>query len=269
MSSELGKGPGIGSPPIGLLYNTISGKGRQDGQLSKSAMDMFGELSVTSQFKVSLHFPAVGTSGTSELESWLRSAGLLTNVEEVTTYDFLCSSANLPGSQFKSYEEVGSRQGISETFPVMKNHSPFELDFYVDSQYRMIRLFEEWINFINPIHSYNGVIGPDPSGTSYGRAKNRPDFYRLRYPDEYKRIISVTKFERDFLQDPTKSPGRTGSNFREQTTLTYRMIDAFPVNISPIPVTYDGSVITKSRINFSYSRYVIERNQKKERPFRI
>jgi hypothetical protein len=40
MATELGSGPGAGQPPIGFLYNTISGKGRQDGNLSRSAMDM-------------------------------------------------------------------------------------------------------------------------------------------------------------------------------------------------------------------------------------
>lgn len=264
MASELPTNRGIGQPPIGPLYNTISGKGRQDGELSKSAMDMFGALSVTSQFKVSLHFPV---GGSQKLESWLTSAGLLSSIDEVTTYDFLCSSASLPGLKFNTHDEVGSRQGVVEAFPISRSHSDFELDFYVDSQYRMIRLFEEWANFINPINNSSGEVTPNASGSSYGSAKNRPDFYRLKYPNEYKRIISVTKFERDFLENPTKSPGKTGSNFREQTTLTYRMIDAFPVIISPIPVTYDGSIITKSRVSFSYSRYVIERNQKKERQF--
>ena len=88
----------------------------------------------------------------------------------------------------------------------------------------------------------------------------------MQYPDDYKRIISVTKFERDFLRDPTKSSETTGSNFNNQTTITYRMIDAFPVNITAIPVTYDGSVVTKSRISFAYSRYVMERNQRDARP---
>ena len=140
------------------------------------------------------------------------------------------------------------------------------MSFYVDTQYRMIRLFEEWMNFINPIYSFGGIVEPNPAGTGYGNAKNGPDFFRMQYPDDYKRIISVTKFERDFLRDPTKSSGTTGSNFNNQTTLTYRMIDAFPVNITAIPVTYVGSTVTKSRISFAYSRYVMERNQKDARP---
>lgn len=260
MATELGQGQGAGQPPIGFLYNTISNKGREDGNLSGSAMDMMGKLSVTSQFKVSLHFPSGGNNA---LDSWLRSDGLLSSVDEVTTYDFLCSEASLPGSSFNTYEEIGSRQGIKEPFVSGRIYSTFDLTFYVDTEYKMIRLFEEWMNFINPLYSFDGrEVGPNPNGRGYGNAKNRPDFFRLRYPDEYKRIISITKFERDFLVDPTKTPGTSGSNFNQQTTLTYRMIEAFPVNMTPIPVTYDGSVVTKSRISFAYSRYVIERNQR-------
>ena len=253
---------GSGQPPIGLLYNTISNTSREDGQLAQSAMGMMGEISVTSQFKVSLHFAA---GGTSLLEQWLNSSGLLTSVEEVTTYDFMCSEASLPGASFNTFDESGSRQGVVEPFAGSRIYPSFDMTFYVDSQYRMIRIFEEWMNFINPIYTSTGQSIPNAQGSGYGTSKNRPDYFRLRYPDDYKRILSITKFERDFLKDSTKSPGRTGSNFNTQTTLTYRMIDAFPVNITSIPVTYEGSVITKSRISFLYSRYVIERTRGDQR----
>lgn len=261
MATELGRGPLVGQPSIGLLYTTTSGKGRPDGLL-EPAMNMVGEVSVTSQFKVSLHFPV---GGVSDLERWLRDDGLLQNINEVTTYDFMCSEASLPGSGFNTYEEIGSRQGIREPFAASRIYSTFDLTFYVDTEYRMIRLFEEWMNFINPLYSYGGEVRPNASGSGYGNAKNRPDFFRLKYPDDYKRIISITKFERDFLSDQTQSSGSNGENFRQQTLLTYRMIDAFPVNMTPIPVTYDGSVVTKSRISFAYSRYVIERRQGERR----
>lgn len=260
MATELNVGSG--NPPIGLLYNTISNVTREDGQLSQSAMGMMGEISVTSQFKVSLHLAA---GGSTLLEQWLNSSGLLGSIEEVTTYDFMCSEASLPGASFNTFEEVGSRQGVIEPFVGNRSYPTFDMTFYVDSQYRMIRIFEEWMNFINPVYTSTGLSIPNSQGSGYGNSKNRPDYYRLRYPDDYKRIISITKFERDFLKNPTKSPGPTGSNFNNQTTLTYRMVDAFPVNITSIPVTYEGSVITKSRISFLYSRYVIERTSGTQR----
>lgn len=258
MASELGRGQGAGYPKIGLLYTPVSHKTRTDGNLLPSAMDMFGEPSVTSQFKVSLH---LSPGGNSKLESWLRNSGLLENSLETVAYDFMCSETSLPGASFNVSEERGSRQGVTEQFASSRIYPLFDMTFYVDSQYKTIRLFEEWMNFINPIYSYTGQVQPNRTGSGYGNAKNRPDFFRLKYPDDYKRIISVTKFERDFHPNPTADIGK----YRNQTTITYRMIEAFPSNITAIPVTYEGSVITKTRISFSYSRYVIERNQKSAR----
>lgn len=258
MATELGIGPGAGKPEIGLLYTPVSHSVRQDGNLLPNAMEIFGSPSVTSQFKVSLHL----TVGNSEkLESWLTKSGLLQNVTEAISYDFMCSETSLPGASFNTFEELGSRQGVIEPFAGNRVYPTFDMTFYVDSQYKTIRLFEEWMNFINPIYSYGGEVIPNPDGSAYGTAKNGPDFFRMRYPEEYRRIISVTKFERDFHQNPAKPT----NNYNNQTTITYRMIDAFPSNITSIPVTYEGSIITKTRVNFEYSRYVIERNQQQER----
>lgn len=242
-----------GQPDIGLLYTPVSNLTRIDENKIPSALDMFGNLSVTSQFKVSLH---LSSNGTSKLEQWLTKDGLLQTSIEALTYDFLCNEASLPGASFNSFEEVGSRQGIVEPFAGNRVYPTFDMSFYVDSQYKMIRLFEEWMNFINPIYTNVGIPEPNIGGSGYGDAKNRPDFFRLRYPNDYKRIISITKFERDFHKNPAKPE----DSYKKQTTLTYRMIDAFPINLTSIPVTYEGSVITKTRVSFDYSRYVIERS---------
>ena len=242
-----------GLPRIGLLYTPTSSVTRTDGNIIPDALSMFGNLSVTSQFKVSLHLSAGGTSG---LETWLRKDGLLKTPVEALTYDFLCNEASLPGASFNTFDEFGSRQGITESFVGNRLYPTFDMSFLVDSEYRMIRFFEEWMNFMNPLYTTQGLQEPTSTGNGYGNAKNRPDVMRLRYPDDYKRIISITKFERDFHENPAE-PKRT---YKNQTTITYRMIDAFPTNLTSIPVTYEGSVITKTRVSFDYSRYVIERN---------
>lgn len=245
-----------GQPEIGPLYTPVSSTTRLDNTKIPDALTMFGNLSVTSQFKVSLH---LASGGISELEQWLSADGLLRTDGEAATYDFLCSEASLPGASFNTFEEAGSRQGITEPFAGNRVYPTFDMSFYVDSEYRMIRLFEEWMNFINPIYTESGESRPNSIGSGYGNSKNRPDFFRLRYPDEYKRIISITKFERDFHSNPAEPT----SAYKKQTTLTYRMIDAFPINLTSIPVTYEGSVITKTRVSFGYSRYVIERSNSK------
>jgi hypothetical protein len=251
MSQEVGPG----QPGIGLLY-TPTTDSRPDGQLP-GALNMFGAISVTSQFKVSLHLAVKPSRDVNTLNGWLTQCGLLENTRMVTSYDFFCSEASLPGASLDYTEEFGSRQGVTEYFPTKRVYPSFDMTFYVDAQeYKLIRLFEEWMNFINPLYTNNGRVAP--SSVGQGGAKNGEDFFKLRYPNTYKKIISITKFERNFRTGEPTISGQSGIN--NVGSLTYRMIDAFPYNITSIPVTYEGSTITKTRVSFLYSRYVLERN---------
>jgi hypothetical protein len=253
MAEELGKGPKAGQPGIGPLYiKQTDSRQSSDGRsvLLPGIVDMLGELSVTSQFKVSLHLTK--GSDVNTLMDHFDKVGVLDSIPDIVSYDFFCSDASLPGASFDSSQEVGSRQGIIENFPTKRIYPPFEMTFYVDNEYKIIRLFEEWMNFINPLYSYNGVVQASKKGQ--GDFKNPPDFFRMRYPDTYKKIISVTKFERDFYQDGT-------DKLKDISTITYRMIDAYPDQLNSIPVMYEGSIVTKTTVRFLYSRYVIEYNK--------
>jgi len=249
-----GAGPGGGQPDIGLLYIKQSeSRQSKDGRsiLLPGIVDMLGALSVTSQFKVSLHLVKY-PNGTDTLINHLDKVGVLEKQADIVSYDFFCSDASLPGASFDSSQEAGSRQGAIENFPTKRIYPPFEMTFYVDNEYKIIRVFEEWMNFINPLYSYDGRV--EPTNDGQGRFKNRPDFFRMRYPDEYKRIISITKFERNFRKNGT-------GELNKMTTLTYRMIDAYPDQLNAIPVMYEGSIITKTTIRFLYTRYVTEYNK--------
>ena len=222
-----------------------------------SARDIFGYLSLTSQFKVSLHL----TDGGSELMDWLKNSGVINNPKYNRTnpfiYDFYCAEAVIPGVQFDVTEEMGSRQGTIERFPTRRLFPEFTMTFYVDRDYNLIRLFEEWMNYINPLYgdidTDAGLLPPDSRGQGGGPAKDKRNFFRFRYPDEYRRIISLTKFERDF--DSSKP-----NDIRFPPHLTYRMLEAFPTNITAMPLTYEGSQIVKTTVTFQYTRYVMEKN---------
>lgn len=225
------RGPGAGQPEVGFLYKTTG-----------EAIEIFSKLSLTSQFKVSLHL----TNDDQNLMGWLKEAGI-TSDGKFSKFDFYCAETSLPGATFDVTEEIGSRQGVIERFPTKRVYPDVTMTFYVDYDYKLIRLFEEWMNYINPVYTDDGEVKANSRGQ--GNAKNSPDFFRLRYPASYKRIISIVKFERDL--DTTNDVPR----------ITYRLIDAFPTNIAAMPVTYEGSTITKTIITFSYSRYVIEKHK--------
>ena len=241
----------MANPPIGPLY--IKQTLPRAGGVLPGAIDLFGALSVTSQFKVCLHLADAGA----DLTKWLRDSGVITtNAQKNNSYDFFCAEAALPGVIFDTADEFGSRQGVLEKFPTKKVFNDFTITLYVDNQYQNIRLFEEWMNYINPINTaVDGEYKANVKGQ--GGANLTTDFFSMRYPDSYRRIISICKFERDFY-----TSGKT-----QPTTLTYRMIDAYPINITAIPVTYEGSQILKTTVSFTYSRYVIEKyTERLDRP---
>ena len=216
-----------------------------------SVQEMFGNLSLTSQFKVNMFLgAATGVKDEDkDLISYLSACGITNNSSKTLTYDFMCAEAVLPGATFDVGEESGSRQGIIERFPNRRVYSDFNLTFYVDNEYNIIRLFEEWMNFINPINRRSGPQTAQDSGQV--GFEDRFNYFRFKYPNQYKRIISITKFERDFLLNPNDPNSPT----KNQNLLTYQFIDAFPTNITALPLSYEGSTITKTTINFSYTRY--------------
>ncbi len=245
-----------GLPRIGPLYTkiTTSNDGEGNGVNGlKGAVDIFGNLSLTSQFKVSLHL-TTAQGEDSNLLGWLASAGLTLDADTNTYYDFFCSEASLPGATFDMAEESGSRQGIIERFPTRRIYPDFTMTFYVDNDYKILRLFEEWMNYINPVYSSGGLLPTSVAGQGY--AKDSPNYFRFRYPNTYKRIISITKFERNFRLAGSQSDVKVGF----PPSITYRMIDAFPTNITAVPLSYEGSTITKSTVTFNYTRYVTEKS---------
>lgn len=226
-----------------------------DGRSSfPGALELFGELSVTSQFKVTLFMgDTVSTNADEDVNAWLVSCGVLGSDLKSLRYEFMCNETVLPGTTLTTSEEFGSRQGLTETFPTKRNFEPITMTFYVDSEYGIIRLFEEWINFINPLYNETGKFTEGNPRGGVGR-DNDWEFFRFRYPNTYKRKIAVTKFERNFTQLP--------DGVSNPTMLTYQMLNAYPTNLTALPVTYEGSTITKTTVTFAYDRYIILKNSR-------
>jgi len=212
------------------------------------------KLAISSQFKVSLNL-SQGSGGGDDLLSHLTRCGIFDNIGSRQSYDLLCSQASLPSSTNFVIEERGSRQGVLEKFAAYRVYDNFSLTFYIDDQYNVIRLFEEWMNFINPIHDKTNKKYEGSKESQYGKYEDRSSYYRLRYPDDYRRKISITKFERNLIQKPNKK----GKKFNNIPLLNYIFHDCFPVDIQTVPLTYDNSVYTQLTIGWSYSRHTIEK----------
>ena len=148
-----------------------------------------------------------------------------------------CCEVDLPGSSLATSEINNDFTGVTERHAyrrVFEETTNFA--FYVDAgDYTPIRFFEQWIEYAT-----NGPL----SKNARKDLLNPNYFYRMRYPDQYiaGQGLKVTKFERDHLNP-----------------LTYEFIRSFPLAISSMPVSYDGSSLLKCTVSMSYVRYVVRK----------
>jgi len=223
-----------------------------------NASPIFSKLAISSQFKVSLDLVRRSSIGNNlGLFEYLTNCGLFNDTTSTSQkYDFLCSQASLPGASFDISEEMGSRQGMIERFASRRVYNQFDLTFYIDNDYNVLRMFEEWMNYINPVYNESNGRYDGSESSQLNAYQERNTYSRFRYPDDYRRMISITKFERDFLQNPNDK----NNTFKNMPLLTYRFIDTFPVDINAVPMSYDGSSVLQVTVVFSYLRHTIEKH---------
>ena len=169
------------------------------------------------------------------------------NQAAASPVSFLAHEASLPGLSFQTTDVFGDRMGVTETFANRRTFSPVDISFYVQSNYQTINYFDGWANRISKING-TGELNSD-------------SYFKFRYPDSYKKIVKIIKYERDL---------RTGNNklikagaINDPPTITYTLIGAYPTNISAIPVSYDQSSALKMTVTFNYTRYTLLQNRGK------
>ena len=234
-------------------------------KINDAQSDLF-PLSLTAEFKVTLGLGyESGQTSENSLGSWLNACGVVNSSADLGRYDFFASDVTLPGASFDMAESMGDRQGTIERFAQRRLYAPLQITFYVDSDYNILRLFEEWMNYINPIHNNSGrYTGSFQGPKGY---EDRNNYYKFRYPDKYRKRIIVTKFEKDFYggANMNETRIRNGEDLIPGSLLFYQFIDAFPSNIVAIPLSYQGTDVLKVQIEFQYLRYnVITNNNKDE-----
>ena len=237
---------------IAPLYARITNPRNTDGGRGSlpSVRDLYKGLSLSSQFKVSL-FLNRNNRDADNLDGHLTRCGIFDEYSASSySYDFFASEAILPGANFDMTEQPGAYQGVLEYNATRRIWPDFEVSYYIDKDYNLLRLFEEWMNYINPLYSDEGkYIGGSDAQVGF---TGHNSYYRMKYPTKYKRIIAVTKFERDFWNNPNQmQDGQIA-----QQMITYQLIDAFPKQVTAVPVTYDGSTVTKVTVVFGYTRYI-------------
>ena len=227
--------------------------------------------SLTSYFEVEVPLPANRPDWTTKWDPF--KVGDKINL--------LCSEAVLPGSNLATFETNNDFTGVTERFAHRRIFDDrIDLTFNVDAGlYSPIKFFEEWIDYISG-------AATSPKRTEFVTAQDPrnelrdPNYsYRMQYPDDYmaKQGLVVRKFERDMrhytIDNPPSSPDpsrglQPGFKFpgienqvKTQTgrnNLTYQFVNAYPISISSMPVSYEASSVLRCTVSFTYIRYFIE-----------
>ena len=144
----------------------------------------------------------------------------------------LCTQAEIPGTSFVESTVVGHHQGIQESFPQLRNYPPLNLVFYVDADHVVLEVLETWMSYINPIQTNHRRLNA---------------YSRFNYPENYKEIIHLIKFERDtFIEN--------GGDYATRTT-GYEFVNIWPSNLTSMRLAYGDSNVLKCNIQFLYDRF--------------
>ena len=272
-------------------------KGEFDLAFQEDFQTALGAPALSSFYIVNLDL-AMGTSNSDgaeeSLENWLTSCGVFNTPNAMRRFSLLATEAILPGTAMSTLEEQGSRQGITERFATQRAYNDIAITYYIPSDYTSLRLFQEWINFMNPLYYKAGFTGSGANDvrltsgytSGYPNATDSNSFHRFRYPNEYKKSLTITKFERNvgqtrsalksFETTPEEERGKFAT-FREDPNdnfelqkkyglfdpeaISYKFINAFPTSIQDVALTYQNSTVLQVTVEFAYDRYAIVTNQ--------
>ena len=144
----------------------------------------------------------------------------------------LCTQAEIPGTSYNADLAVGHHQGIQESFPNLRNFPPLNLTFYCDADMVILEVLEKWMTYINPVQK---------------RKRDYAAYTRFNYPEDYKEILHVTKFERDSFVE------KKGDY--KSTIVHYEFMNIWPTDLTSMRVAYGEPNVLQCSVQFAYDRF--------------
>jgi hypothetical protein len=153
--------------------------------------------------------------------------------------NFLAYEAVLPGTSLETGQVFGDRQGITEQYANKRVYPPVDVSFYIDQDYKVIEFFEQWISTIAP---------------NRGNSGNVDSYTKFQYPNRYETNVIITKFEKNF-RSPSQRLVKDGVYSMPGSRVEYKLLNAYPINLISIPVSYSQSDILRTTVTFNYDVY--------------
>jgi hypothetical protein len=131
---------------------------------------------------------------------------------------FQCEQAELPGKSIMTIDQ--KIYGPSYKIPYKQQYNDISLNFLVTNEFFERKLFEMWLN---------SMVSWETNNARFAKGKDgfMTDITIIQYDDSIKRIYSV------------------------------KLLDAFPIGIAPMQLSWSQDGFHTMSINFAYTRYEI------------
>lgn len=193
---------------------------------------LFSKLAQTSHFLVQF-----GISQNRELVRYLQQRGVDSRFVAESA-GLLVRDASIPATSFATMQAI-DYMGVIEKFAHTRQFTEMSMEIYVDRDYKTIKFFEHWMEFIaSGSHNQSLTVVDEQKPEIPITRKNYVT--RYQYPQYYKSDATrIIKFERDYKRE-----------------LEYNFLGLFPSSMNQISVSYQDSQIMTLGVTFSYDRYV-------------
>ncbi len=185
---------------------------------------------------------------------------------------FYAEECSIPGFQISTGEyRITNTPQLKYAYGIVNNEINFS--FIGDANADIRKTFDAWQSYI---YAHNLPARLDPTAGNLN-INTREFLGRTRYRDEYVSDIIVVKYEKtgmfevtntkqkrfipaneiipDYVQSKTSKP--ISSGFAEAVPLySVRLMNAFPTNISSIPLSSGASDLVKVQVTFEYETAV-------------
>ena len=142
----------------------------------------------------------------------------------------LCEAAEFPGRGFITIDN--RYYGPNFKVPIQTTYEDLTLTFILRDKFLERQYFDDWMNLINPIDTYN-----------------------FRYKSDYTNNIELFQ-----LSDIASSPATSGGNLVNDglavnTQYAFTFEKAYPILINPQPVTWADDNFHRLSVSFTYTRW--------------
>lgn len=213
--------------------------------LNMQDIKSFGNLARTNLFQVTIN--GVGSGTVPAQDSFATFLSLYSQKYGVPSLSsqfkdqlsILCHETSLPTSSYATAEVKDNFIGVPQEFAHTRITTDIDFSFYIDRDYKVLMFFEAWMDYIS---------GAGELAQVQSNGSPTPGYYRrFKYPDYYKTdSLYIKKFERDW-------------SATNATNISYQFINAFPKNVTSIPITYGEAEILKVTVTMNYDRYISRR----------